>query len=895
MEILDPFFSDQPPLDFVNELKKPFYEKKPEAFGKREKRSGEIDCAGVYLDMQFPDPEGLLETAIFDFNRFAKLCEIDGDRYRISLIKGDTPKFEAHKIIPEENGCTVIANDTEGIRRAIIYIEDEFMRREGAFLPTEPIYREPKIHTRITRGFFSPTNRPPKNGDELFDDIDYYPDEYLNRLAHDGTNGIWIYTSFRALMTSKYFPEYGVGGEKRIEKLRAVTKKCLRYGIKTYVFAMEPNYLTNEIAENHKDVIGYYADVTDNHSVCLSTEKGRNYILEATEKLCRLVPELGGYMGITAGERLTHCASYANPYFSKCPRCSKKRIGEMLAYAVNLIREGIRRAGTGAQYISWTYGHRSWKHEDIKEYVRNADSDIMLMQNFEEIAYPEQLGKKRIAVDYWLSYPGPSPMFEITAKEATSHGKHIFAKMQVCCSHELATVPYIPAPGLVFEKYKGANRLGVEGVLQCWYFGNYPSIMSKAAGELSFTDDFTDKKAFLRKIAATYYGESRADAMAHAFEMFEEGYINYPTNIMFSYYGPMHDGVVWELQLLPKDRILPRSWLLLDKPNGDRIHECLYTGHTLDEAITLSERMRDNFRIGAKYAECIEGDEMHTIISALDILFDSGLNILNFYKLRDELGYGAKDPKKALEDMRELVIREIENSEKMIPVCERDSRLGYHSEAEGFKFFPKKIRARIDYLKELLETEFVEVERRISEGKVPLEFYIGKPGGKAPEHSYDLKKIAISEAKKLKIPETDAECAFSIDGDEMKLYLSGKEGTQFMFLFEYHLERPASELILKNGEFKTTNITEQHQSLFGEKREKYISLYNLERRVENGIEENIISIKICDTGWDMKHPMRARVEADAKPLISGTNAVYRLGKPHGDPEDYIWLIPENIN
>ena len=65
--------------------------------------------------------------------------------------------------------------------------------------------------------------------------------------------------------------------------------------------------------------------------------------------------------------------------------------------------------------------------------------------------------------------------------------------MQICCSHELATVPYIPAPGIVFDKYKGAYGLSVEGVLQCWYFGNYPSIMSKAAGELSFCSDFSDK------------------------------------------------------------------------------------------------------------------------------------------------------------------------------------------------------------------------------------------------------------------------------------------------------------------------------------------------------------------------------------------------------------------
>jgi len=85
-------------------------------------------------------------------------------------------------------------------------------------------------------------------------------------------------------------------------------------------------------------------------------------------------------------------------------------------------------------------------------------------------------------------------------------GKPLYAKMQVCCSHELATVPYIPAPGLVFRKYAGACRYGVEGVLQCWYFGNYPSVMSKAAGELSFLEDFSDEEGYLEYLAGILYG-----------------------------------------------------------------------------------------------------------------------------------------------------------------------------------------------------------------------------------------------------------------------------------------------------------------------------------------------------------------------------------------------------
>ena len=892
MERLDPFFKEQPPLKFIDDLKQPYYTKKPEGFGKREPEASEADCRGIYVSKRFPEGEELLETAYFDFDRFTELFGIAGERFPISIIKADMPKFEAYRIKSADDGITVEAGDTEGVRRALVYIEDEFSRRCGAYFPKDEIYREPVMHTRITRGFFSPTNRPPLNGDELFDDIDYYPDEYLNRLAHDGTNAIWIYTSFRALMRSEIFPEYGEGCERRMNKLRAVVDKCLRYGIKTYVFAMEPQYLLDEMAKAHPEVVGYFDDRVNSHSVCLSTEKGRAYILEATEKLFREVPNLGGYMGITMGERLTHCASTAKAIFKKCPRCSKRPIGVMLAEAVNLIREGMRRAGTGAQYISWTYGHRSWEHDDIREYVRNADSDIMLMQNFEEIAYPEQLGKKRIAVDYWLSYPGPSPTFEITAEEARAHGKHVFAKMQVCCSHELATVPYVPAPGLVYDKYESAKALGVEGVLQCWYFGNYPSIMSKAAGELSFTGTPTDKKAFLEYLAATYYGNTRAARVAKAWEHFEAGYRNYPINIMFSYYGPIHDGVVWELQLKPKDRILPRSWLLPDKPDGDRIHECLFSGHTLDEAIKLCELMRAHWSFGMCYLDEIKSEELYHLAECIGVLFDSGANILNFYKLRDLLGEGDADPLARLSEMRAIVYKEMENSRRMIDLCALDNRIGYHSEAEGFKFFPKKLRHRIESLRELLATEFKEVEERIDQGLEPLEFYTGRQNGRLYENRYILNSDDIDHAEYKNIPATHASVAFSLTDDEICMRLRGPRSTKYAFLFEYSLGHPSAELILKDGEFTTTIITDQHQSFFGERREEYLSAISLNSATDNEIEIYTIRIDRRKVGYVNDKPLRVRVEADGHPLVIAPSAVYRLGKPHGDPDDYEWLIPK---
>ena len=210
---LDPFFTDQPELEFLEDLKSPLWKEKPAGFGERAIEEGEIDVSGLYLETGFPDPEGLLETIYDDFAKFLRVTRIAGRRIPVRIAEAETPVFEAYRVTVSPEAVTIEAADTEGVRRALIRIEDELRRREGPYLPAGTVERAPHIRARITRCFFSPINRPPKYGDELSDDIDYYPDEYLNRIMHDGANGVWIYTRFSDLIESSYLTHYGKGRE----------------------------------------------------------------------------------------------------------------------------------------------------------------------------------------------------------------------------------------------------------------------------------------------------------------------------------------------------------------------------------------------------------------------------------------------------------------------------------------------------------------------------------------------------------------------------------------------------------------------------------------------------------------------------------------------------------
>ena len=121
------------------------------------------------------------------------------------------------------------------------------------------------------------------------------------------------------------------------------------------------------------------------------------------------------------------------------------------------------------------------------------------------------------------------------------------------------------------------------------YFGNYPGIMNKAAGELSFDDFAEDENAFLERLARPEWGAD-APQVARLWRNLSDAYADYPLSNNMQYYGPFHAGAAWPLYADVRLKPLGRTWKPLDAPSGDTIGEAL-ENHTLDEAIILADRM----------------------------------------------------------------------------------------------------------------------------------------------------------------------------------------------------------------------------------------------------------------------------------------------------------------
>ena len=210
---VDLFLEKQPPKRFEERLCFPVHAQKPVGFKLRKPNDDEILFDKVCLEFNFPDSENLLEYAYKDFNDFLSSVDvkIESDGKKISIVKKQIKQGnkEAFCLSVNDDGCVIYTDATEGVRRALIYIEDEMKRRSAPVLPKGETEKITLVQTRISRCFFTPPSHASAQGsvNELCSDIDYYPDEYLNRLAHDGVNGLWIGSSFRKMLKSKYIKE----------------------------------------------------------------------------------------------------------------------------------------------------------------------------------------------------------------------------------------------------------------------------------------------------------------------------------------------------------------------------------------------------------------------------------------------------------------------------------------------------------------------------------------------------------------------------------------------------------------------------------------------------------------------------------------------------------------
>ncbi len=716
-DIIDYGNLPQPPREsyaFIEDLKRPMDYTLPQGHGCD---AGELSNAlekGVFLRNEELAPR----TAIASFRRLFKakgIAECGSEGYPISFKVDGSLQHEEYTIATGKDGANITAADSEGFRRAVYHLSELVAQAEGKSIMPGAWRRRPFVKHRISRCFFGPTNRAPYFIDELMNDVDYYPENYLDKLAREGVNGLWLTMYFKDL-PSTVFRNRGADAEKRFAKLRKTVERCAEYGIKIYVFTSEPKFfgpetftLMHSEAEGIPGIVG--EAINDWNRFCIGSENGRKYLRESTEAIFSAVPGLGGLINIMYGEDNGSCIGGAYKP-GGCPVCHQQDQAEAFAKLGTLFADAIHKYNPDAEYIGWFYApgqeDGTPSMERLLKIAKAWPDNCTMMLNFESGGHILQLGKERLVSDYSLAFVGPSQLFA----EASEAAPHLAAKLQVGCSHEDASVPFIPVPENLYLKYSFMEKHNIAAAMQCWYFGNYPGLMNNAAGKLSFLPFPSSAEQFLEELARPFWGKD-AQKAARAWQFFSQSYRLFPGNIMFEWYGPLHNSIAWPLHLFPVDQPISQTWVLERFPrcSGDRIGECIGYNHTLQEILTLCDEMSNTWRQGMQimeelapaYKDAPDRIADIRLAKAISLQMASTCNVLRFYQLRETMLQQHKDLRP---EMRQLVLDEIKNSETMREICLQDSRIGYHSEAEGYLFFPEKLEKRIELLKKLLDEDF---------------------------------------------------------------------------------------------------------------------------------------------------------------------------------------------
>ena len=668
--------------------------------------AGEPTVSGnISIAKNFPDPEGLLETA------YAFLLRLKSFPLKVTLCKGETSTFEEYILESGPGKIRITAGDTEGIRRGI-YKTGELLRQfTPEALPRKKEVFTPKFKIRIGRYRFG-THSCPGSRSELDEGTDCYPEGFLDRLASEGINTLWFNAPFyKNFFLSKWTPENPEKKKAMYAQLQKNVDKCRRYGIRIIPYHVLPQFwsVDDPLIEEHKELAGPL--YCGRRHFCIHT-KGKEFLYDLFHELFSSVKNLGGFLAIVEGEGASVCPEMLQYGPLECQEKCGLKPEKIFAEIIAAMYNGMRSARKDAELIAWFYMPYAKHVEDYLEYaMAEGPEGVIYQYNAESGAELLQLGKKRNVWDYWQCVTEPAPCFKKFSSMAKRQKRRCSAKIQVGTSHEVGSIPYVPVPALLYRKYRNLQALGVTDVMQVWGTGGTPGLMNYAAGYLAFTDcSRIPEEEFLLSLGKIWWGEELAPQAAKAWKILSDAYeTNYPYSNMIQYFGPVADGVNWPLYAYPVYKPLLPTWSLNQgEISGDNIWDCL-ENHTLSEAAFLCMKLYEEWHKGCELFREMTGGKKLTFIQerelvrmeALEAMFGSAGRIFRFYELR-QMVFDNKDTT-PVPEMRAIVHSEIENRRRLQKLILKDDVLGYNPEASGYKYDADTIEKGLSHMEKTLE------------------------------------------------------------------------------------------------------------------------------------------------------------------------------------------------
>jgi len=563
-------------------------------------------------------------------------------------------------------------------------------------------------------------------GREIEDSLKTHPENYLEEVASEGFNSIWIHCVLSNIVGSDIFPEFGQKEKEQIPALNKLVEKAGRYGLKVFLYLCEPRGFPADSVfwQKNDDVKGRLSG--NCYALCSSTQKVKDYLFQSSYNLFKKVSGLGGTFMITASEFHTHCYSHY-PKWQKnltdktetqfgCERCIIRNPSEVVAEIVTLVNSGIKTASPQSETIVWNWSWYIIEPDPQKQLVSLLPNDVILMADFERGGSIKVLNKKIPVNEYSFSFTGPSKRFKDIYSQAKSRALKIMAKIQLGTTHELVTVPYIPVPYILAEKISRMRNINVDGYLGCWIFGGDITPMSKVAGKMSLNPELSASKV-VKEIAISEFGDRKtASYVTKAWKLFSKAWKNYPFSIPFLYNSPVNYSTAYPLSLeAEKTGVIP-SWRPLprDKDGHIKVGENLetwinpFTPHFVVRVFTklladwdkgieiLKEGQLENNKQNKRYNKELD------MAVHIGLLIESTIDIIEFYRLLNLYKKNQKD-RQTINKLKKLFEKQISITKKDKEIVERNKDFGYHPEAHEFFVTPETLSYKINLMQKELE------------------------------------------------------------------------------------------------------------------------------------------------------------------------------------------------
>lgn len=375
-------------------------------------------------------------------------------------------------------------------------------------------------------------------GDPLMNpELNPYPDGFLQRLADNGINGVWLHAVLRDLAPGgTTFPDFGANHETRLKNLAALVARAKTFGVDIYLYINEPRGLPHAFFETHPELAGVQSGELT--ALCTSVPEVRQWLGDSLAHVFSQVPGLGGIYAISASENLTNCASHGG--WSGCARCKERTDSEILAEVVSVLEEGVHRGNPNANVLISDWG---WKgHGDSLEIIPLLPDNIWLMSVSEWHLPIERGGIESTVGEYSISSVGPGPRAVPHWNAAQARGLKTGTEIQFNNTCEIATVPYLPVMDLVAEHCNNLlTQANLNAMFIGWTMGGHPSPNIDLAQRLMRTPA-PGVEVVLNEIATERYGPEGAPLAREAWTAMSNAFREYPFHISVVYTCPVQWG-----------------------------------------------------------------------------------------------------------------------------------------------------------------------------------------------------------------------------------------------------------------------------------------------------------------------------------------------------------------